>query len=67
MNIKRFFSTFSLLTVVATSLVISNNYYKQNTKQYSAQAATDIQKSIDLTEMDIYQSSKHTVSASLPN
>ncbi|WKK80288.2 hypothetical protein [Marivirga arenosa] len=64
---KRFFSTFSLLMAVATSLVISNNYYKQKDAPYSAKNNTSIEKSIDLTEADVYQSKRNTAFVSLPH
>ncbi|MGJ3235739.1 hypothetical protein [Marivirga sp.] len=64
---KRFFSTFLLLTLVASSLVVSNNYYKQDKSQYSAQKSYNIQKSIDLTEADVYDSKRNTVFVSVTN
>jgi hypothetical protein len=67
MNMRRFFTTFLLLTAVASSLVISNNFFKQNNIQYSAQESYGIQKSIDLTDADIYHSKRNTVFVSMPN
>ncbi|WKV11193.1 hypothetical protein [Marivirga harenae] len=64
---RRFFTTFLLLTIVASSLVISNSYYKQDNSQYSAQKSNEIQKSIDLTEADVYDSKRNTVFVSVNN
>ncbi|WP_375581391.1 hypothetical protein ABWH96_10415 [Marivirga tractuosa] len=64
---RRFFSTFLLLTAVASSLVLSNSYYKQGNSQLSAQKSSDFQKSIDITEADVYQSKRNTLYVSFPN
>lgn len=67
MNMKRFFSTFLLLTLVASSLIISNNYYKQNNAQISAQRPNELKKSIELTEADVYESKRNTVFVNMSN
>ncbi|SMG09795.1 hypothetical protein SAMN05661096_00257 [Marivirga sericea] len=64
---KRFFSTFLLLAAVASTLVVSNSFYKQDNSQFSAQNSNSIKKSIDLTEADVYQSKRNTVYVSFPN
>jgi len=67
MNMKRFFSTFLLLALVASSLVISNDVFKQNNTTYTAKKSNEIEKSIDLTEADIYQSKRNTIFVSASN
>ncbi|ADR20171.1 hypothetical protein MATR_22130 [Marivirga tractuosa] len=65
---RRFFTTFFLLTGVACSLVISENYFKNQNQQFSAKNNnTEIDKSIDLTEADIYDSKRNSVRVSLTN
>jgi len=64
---KRFFSTFLLLALVASSLVISNDVFKQNNTTYTAKESNQIQKSIDLTEADIYQSKRNTIFVNVSN
>ncbi len=65
---RRFFTTFFLLTGVAISLVISDSYFKNQNQQYSAKInKSEINKSIDLTEADIYDSKRNTVRVSLTN
>lgn len=65
---RRFFTTFFLLTGVAFSLVISDSYFKNEKQQFSAKSANpDLEKSIDLTEADIYNSKRNTVLVSLSN
>ncbi|RUA33598.1 MAG: hypothetical protein DSY77_09465 [Bacteroidetes bacterium] len=65
---RRFFTTFFLLTGVAFSLVISDSYFKNEKQQFSAKSANpDLEKSIDLTEADIYNSKRNTVHVSLSN
>ena len=62
---KRFFSTFLLLCVVASSLVVSNNIFKDNNSELSAQKSNSIQKSIDLTETDVFRPENNELSVSL--
>jgi hypothetical protein len=64
---RRFFSTFLLLTLVASSLIISNDVFKQDNRQIAAQRSNEITKSIDLTEADVYDSKRNTVFVSMPN
>ncbi|MGM0582809.1 MAG: hypothetical protein ACQETL_19190 [Bacteroidota bacterium] len=65
---KRFFTTFFLLTGVAFSLVISDSYFKNQNPKYSAQKTNkELDKSIDLTEADVYDSKRNTVHVSLTN
>lgn len=67
MIMRRFITTFLLLSIVASSLVISNSMFKQNNVQYSANESNDIKKSINLTNADIYHSKRNTVYVSMPN
>jgi len=64
---RRFFTTFFLLAVVASSLVISNSFFKANGVQYSSHKSDGIQTSVDLTEVDLYQSKRNTVYVTMPN
>lgn len=65
---RRFFTTFFLLTGVAFSLVISDSYFKNGNQQYSAKINnSEIDKSIDLTEADVYDSKRNSVRVSLTN
>jgi len=64
---RRFFTTFLLLTLVASSLVISNNLFKQDSRQYSANKSNSFEKSIDLTDADVYNSKRNTVFVSISN
>jgi|AntRauTorckE6833_2_1112554.scaffolds.fasta_scaffold255214_1 hypothetical protein len=64
---KRFFTTFLLLVGVSFSLVISDNHFKVNKKQYTAETPVGIEKSIDLTEADIYHSKRNASQVSLAN
>ncbi len=65
---RRFFTTFFLLTAVACTLVISDSYFKNQNQSYSAKnAKSELDKSIDLTEADVYDSKRNTVRVSLTN
>jgi hypothetical protein len=65
MNMRRFFTTFFLLIGVAFSLVISDSYFKKQSQQFAAKKELD--KSIDLTEADVYHAKRNTVRVSLSN
>ncbi len=65
---RRFFTTFFLLAGVAFSLVISDSFFKNQKQQYSAKSTSrELDKSIDLTEADVYDSKRNTVRVSLTN
>ncbi|WP_296618299.1 hypothetical protein [Marivirga sp.] len=65
---KRFFTTFFLLTAVAVTLVISDSYFKKQNQTYSAKNTNvGLDKSIDLTEADVYDSKRNAVRVSLTN
>jgi hypothetical protein len=65
---RRFFTTFFLLIGVAVSLVISDSFYKNQKQQYSANnTKRELDKSIDLTEADIYDSKRSNDRVSLSN
>jgi hypothetical protein len=65
---RRFFTTFFLLTTVACTLVISDSYFKKQNQTYSAKNTdVELHKSIDLTEADVYDSKRNTVRVSLTN
>ncbi|WKK74613.2 hypothetical protein QYS49_23330 [Marivirga salinae] len=65
---RRFFTTFFLLAGVAFSLVISDSFFKNQKQQYSAKNTNrELDKSIDLTEADVYDSKRNTVRVSLTN
>lgn len=73
MIMKRFFSTFFLLWVVASSLVITNDLLKEDEKQLAVNEqqelvqSHELERSIDLTEADIFQSEIIPPHLSLPN
>jgi len=62
---KRFFSTFLLLCVVASSLVLSNNVFKDNNLELSAHESNSMQKSIYLTDTDVFRPENNQLSVSL--
>lgn len=65
---RRFFTTFFLLTAVAFTLVISDSYFKNQNQKFSAKNTNEkLDKSIDLTEADVYDSKRNTVRVSLTN
>lgn len=65
---KRFFSTFFLLAGVAFSLIISDSFFKNQKQQYSSEKINnDLNKSIDLTEADVFDTKKSTDRISLTN
>ncbi|HET8860490.1 hypothetical protein [Marivirga sp.] len=65
---RRFFTTFFLLSGVAFSLIISDNYSKQQKEKYAANnTQEEFYKSIDLTDADIYNTKRNNSKASFTN